>query len=146
MSTLRATGPRGWMLTALPCWRQACSTSTCRSTRSAARHSGRSQWGSACWIRGLHLRLIRPPSGRALTILFLSERTLSRRGIVSALGLGLGVVLQRGRLCFAGPSLYLSLTRNWMLRRAPFRGRAIITPLFALIEPRAVPEPTFGAV
>jgi uncharacterized membrane protein YedE/YeeE len=83
----------------------------------------------------------------AVGILVLAERTQTPRlAIYWALGLGLGVVLQRGRLCFAGAFRDLFLMRNGTMMRAIIVGLAIMTPVFALIEARAVPEPGFGAV
>src|SRR5712692_1004969 len=83
----------------------------------------------------------------AVAILVLAERAQAPRlAIYWALGLGLGVVLQRGRLCFAGAFRDLFLMRNGTMMRAIIVGLAIMTPVFALIEARAVPEPSFGAV
>jgi uncharacterized membrane protein YedE/YeeE len=82
----------------------------------------------------------------ALAILVLAERVQARLAIYWALGLALGLVLQRGRLCFAGAFRDLFLMRNGTMMRAILVGLAIMTPVFALIEARAVPEPSFGAI
>src|SRR5947207_2157058 len=82
----------------------------------------------------------------AVAILVLAERAQARLAIYWALGLGLGLVLQRGRLCFAGAFRDLFLMRNGTMMRAILVGLAIMAPVFALIESRAVPEPSFGAL
>src|SRR6476659_8093556 len=82
----------------------------------------------------------------ALLILVLAQLVQPRLAIYWALGIGLGLVLQRGRLCFAGAFRDLFLMRNGTMMRAILVGLAVLTPLFALIEARAVPEPSFGAV
>src|SRR3954447_5794263 len=82
----------------------------------------------------------------ALGVLILAERVQPRLAIYWALGLGLGLVLQRGRLCFAGAFRDLYLMRNGVMMRAIIVGLAVLAPIFALIESRAVPEPSFGAV
>src|SRR6476660_3166169 len=82
----------------------------------------------------------------AVAILWLAERSQARLAVYWALGLGLGFVLQRGRLCFAGAFRDLFLMRNGVMMRAIIVGLALLAPVFALIESRAVPEPSFGAV
>src|SRR5260221_13582476 len=82
----------------------------------------------------------------AVAILVMAERAQARLAIYWALGLGLGLVLERGRLCFAGAFRDLFLMRNGTMMRAILVGLAIMAPVFALIEARAVPEPSFGAV
>jgi uncharacterized membrane protein YedE/YeeE len=82
----------------------------------------------------------------AVAILVLAERVQARLAIYWALGLGFGLVLQRGRLCFAGAFRDLFLMRNGTMMRAILIGLAIMAPVFALIEARAVPEPSFGAL
>src|SRR3977135_1892436 len=82
----------------------------------------------------------------AVIVLVAAERAQPRMAIYWALGLGLGLVLQRGRLCFAGAFRDLYLMRNGTMMRAILVGLAIMAPVFALIEARAVPEPSFGAV
>src|SRR5882762_16830 len=82
----------------------------------------------------------------AVAILVLAERVQARLAIYWVFGLGLGLVLQRGRLCFAGAFRDLFLMRNGTMMRAIIVGLAIMTPVFALIEARAVPEPSFGAI
>jgi uncharacterized membrane protein YedE/YeeE len=82
----------------------------------------------------------------AIVILVLAERIQVRMALYWALGLGVGIVLQRGRLCFAGAFRDLYLMRNSSMMRAILVGLAIMTPIFALIEARAVPEPSFGAI
>src|SRR3982074_428504 len=84
--------------------------------------------------------------GLAIAILILAERVQPRMALYWVLGLGLGLVLQRGRLCFAGAFRDLFLMRNGTMMRAIIVGLAIMAPVFALIESRAVPEPRFGAV
>jgi uncharacterized membrane protein YedE/YeeE len=61
-------------------------------------------------------------------------------------GIALGVTLQRGRFCFAGAFRDLYLMRNGTMMRAILVGLAIATPLFALLQARAVPNPSFGAL
>jgi uncharacterized membrane protein YedE/YeeE len=82
----------------------------------------------------------------AVAILVMAERAQARLAIYWALGLGFGLVLQRGRLCIAGAFRDLFLMRNGTMMRAILVGLAIMTPVFALIEARAVPEPSFGAL
>src|SRR2546430_16921075 len=82
----------------------------------------------------------------AVAILVLAERAQPRLALYGALGLGVGLVLQRGRLCFAGAFRDLFLMRNGTMMRAIIVGLALMAPVFALIEARAVPEPSFGAV
>jgi uncharacterized membrane protein YedE/YeeE len=82
----------------------------------------------------------------ALVILLLAERSQPRLALYWAIGLSLGLVLQRGRLCFAGAFRDLFLMRNGTMMRAIIVGLAIMAPVFALIESRAVPEPSFGAL
>ena len=81
-----------------------------------------------------------------LAVLVLAQRIEARLAIYWTLGLGLGLVLQRGRLCFAGAFRDLFLMRNGTMMRAILVGLAIMAPVFALIEARAVPEPSFGAI
>lgn len=82
----------------------------------------------------------------AMGILIVAEQVQARLALYWALGLGLSLVLQRGRLCFAGAFRDLFLMRNGTMMRAIIVGLAILTPVFALIEARAVPEPGFGAL
>src|SRR5918912_2683257 len=82
----------------------------------------------------------------ALAILVLAQQAQARLALYWALGLGVGLVLQRGRLCFAGAFRDLFLMRNGTMMRAILVGLAIMAPVFALIESKAVPEPSFGAV
>jgi len=82
----------------------------------------------------------------ALGVLIVAQRVEPRLAIYWALGLGVGLVLQRGRLCFAGAFRDIYLMRNGTMMRAIIVGLAILAPVFALIEARAVPEPSFGAV
>jgi uncharacterized membrane protein YedE/YeeE len=82
----------------------------------------------------------------AVVILVLAQRVEARLAVYWVLGLAVGLVLQRGRLCFAGAFRDLFLMRNGTMMRAILVGLALLTPLFALIEARAVPEPSFGAV
>src|SRR6266851_783456 len=82
----------------------------------------------------------------AVAILVVAGRAEARLAIYWVLGLGLGLVLQRGRLCFAGAFRDLFLMRNGTMMRAIIVGLAIMAPVFALIEARAVPEPSFGAI
>src|SRR5579859_531002 len=82
----------------------------------------------------------------ALIILVLADQTQPHLALYWALGLGVGLVLQRGRLCFAGAFRDLFLMRNGAMLRAILVGLAIAAPVFALIESRAVPEPSFGAL
>src|SRR5919199_5163787 len=84
--------------------------------------------------------------GVALAVLVLAPRVEARLALYWTPGLGAGLVLQRGRLCFAGAFRDLFLMRNGTMMRAILVGLAIMAPVFALIEARAVPEPTFGAV
>jgi uncharacterized protein len=82
----------------------------------------------------------------ALLILLLAQQNQPRLALYWALGLGVGLVLQRGRLCFAGAFRDVFLMRNGSMLRAILVGLAIAAPIFALIESRAVPEPSFGAL
>jgi uncharacterized membrane protein YedE/YeeE len=82
----------------------------------------------------------------AIAVLVLAQRVEARLALYWALGLGVGLVLQRGRLCFAGAFRDLFLMRNGTMMRAIIVGLAVVAPIFALIESRAVPEPSFGAI
>src|SRR5947199_7241441 len=82
----------------------------------------------------------------AAGVLVLAQRVDARMALYWALGLGVGIVVQRGRLCFAGAFRDLFLMRNGTMMRAIIVGLALMAPVFALIESRAVPEPGFGAV
>ncbi len=82
----------------------------------------------------------------AVGVLFLAQRVEARLALYWALGLGVGIVLQRGRLCFAGAFRDLFLMRNGTMMRAIIVGLALMAPAFALIEARAVPQPSFGAL
>jgi uncharacterized membrane protein YedE/YeeE len=82
----------------------------------------------------------------AVAVLLLAERSQARLALYWVLGLGVGMVLQRGRLCFAGAFRDLFLMKNGTMMRAIIVGLAIMAPVFALIESRAVPEPSFGAL
>jgi uncharacterized protein len=82
----------------------------------------------------------------AAVIAIASARVDAQLAVYWALGLGLGLVLQRGRFCFAGAFRDLFLMRNGTMMRAILVGLAIVTPVFALIESKAVPDPSFGAV
>ena len=92
------------------------------------------------WIIGL-LALI-----AAGVVAVMAQRVEPRMALYWVLGLGVGVVLQRGRLCFAGAFRDVFLMRNGTMLRAILVGLAIMTPIFALIEPKAVPVPDFGAL
>src|ERR671936_1100166 len=81
-----------------------------------------------------------------LAVLLFAQRVEPRLTIYWALGLGVGLILQRGRLCFAGAFRDLFLMRNGVMMRAIIVGLALLAPVFALIESRAVPEPSLGAV
>ncbi|MBV9582203.1 MAG: YeeE/YedE family protein [Chloroflexi bacterium] len=82
----------------------------------------------------------------ALAILVAAQQVDPHLALYWALGLGVGLVLQRGRLCFAGAFRDMFLMRNGNMLRAILVGLAIATPIFALIESHAVPEPSFGAL
>src|SRR5919201_1135732 len=93
-----------------------------------------------------HSVLFVPAVSIGLAVLLLAQRVEPRLAIYWTLGLGVGLVLQRGRLCFAGAFRDLFLMRNGTMMRAIIVGLAIMAPVFALIEARAVPEPSFGAI
>ncbi|HVC33085.1 MAG TPA: YeeE/YedE family protein, partial [Chloroflexota bacterium] len=61
-------------------------------------------------------------------------------------GITFGVILQRSRLCFASAFRDLFLMRDGGNLRAILTGLAVASLGFALIQVRAVPTPTFGAV
>src|SRR5579859_6847223 len=82
----------------------------------------------------------------AAAILLAAQRVDARLALYWALGLSVGVVLQRGRLCFAGAFRDLFLMKNGTMMRAILVGLALMAPVFALIEAKAVPEPSFGAL
>ena len=82
----------------------------------------------------------------AIGILVYAYSVSANLAIYWALGLSTGLVLQRGRLCFAGAFRDLYLMRNGSMMRAVIVGLAVLTPVFALIESKAVPNPAFGAV
>ncbi len=81
-----------------------------------------------------------------VAIAILTARVDAPLVVYWVLGLGLGLVLQRGRFCFAGAFRDLFLMRNGTMMRAILVGLAIMTPVFALIESKAVPDPSFGAI
>jgi uncharacterized protein len=93
-----------------------------------------------------HVLLTIGAAAIAVGVLILADRSQPRLAIYWALGLGVGLVLQRGRLCFAGAFRDLFLMKNGTMMRAIIVGLAIMAPVFALIESRAVPEPAFGAL
>src|SRR3954467_3690575 len=78
-------------------------------------------------------------------IALVAQRVEPRLALYWVLGLGVGVALQRGRLCFAGAFRDVFLMRNGSMLRAILVGLAIMAPIFALIEAKAVPSPDFGA-
>ena len=82
----------------------------------------------------------------AIAILVLAQRVDAHLALYWALGLGVGLVLQRGRLCFASSFRDLFLMRNGTMMRAVIVGLALMAPIFALIESKAVPQPSFGAL
>jgi uncharacterized membrane protein YedE/YeeE len=82
----------------------------------------------------------------ALLIMFAANAAGDGLATHWVLGLAIGVVLQRGRVCFAGAFRDLHLMRNGTMMRAILVALAIATPLFALIQLRAVPNPAFGAL
>lgn len=61
-------------------------------------------------------------------------------------GLAFGMILQRSRLCFASAFRDLFLLRNGGNLRGILVGLAVASLGFALIQVRAVPTPTFGAL
>jgi len=79
-------------------------------------------------------------------IALVAQRVEPRLALYWVLGLGVGVALQRGRLCFAGAFRDVFLMRNGSMLRAILVGLAIMAPIFALIEAKAVPSPDFGAL
>ena len=85
-------------------------------------------------------------AGVVLLVLFAARAREPGLAIHWALGLTLGVVLQRGRVCFAGAFRDLYLMRNGTMMRAVLVALALATPLFAMIQARAVPNPAFGAL
>jgi uncharacterized protein len=93
-----------------------------------------------------HLVLTLGAAAVAVAVLVLAERSQARLAQYWLLGLGVGMLLQRGRLCFAGAFRDLFLMKNGTMMRAIIVGLAIMAPVFALIESRAVPEPSFGAL
>src|ERR1051326_6630621 len=93
-----------------------------------------------------HVLLTLGAAVTAVAVLLLAERVQARLALYWALGLGVGIVLQRGRLCFAGAFRDLFLKKNGTMLRAIIVGLAAMAPVFALIESRAVPEPSFGAL
>jgi uncharacterized membrane protein YedE/YeeE len=92
------------------------------------------------WILGL-LAVV-----AAGAIAVMAQRVEPRMALYWVLGLGVGVVLQRGRLCFAGAFRDVFLMRNGTMLRAVLVGLAVMAPIFALIESRAVPAPDFGSL
>ena len=85
-------------------------------------------------------------SALAIGVLLTAQAADSRLAVYWVLGLAVGMVLQRGRVCFAGAFRDLHLMRNGSMLRAVLVGLAIATPAFALIEAQAVPNPAFGAL
>ncbi len=105
--------------------------------RTALRPSSPSPLAAATlWIVGL----------AALAVFVGAQSADAHLAVYWVLGLSLGVVLQRGRFCFAGAFRDLYLMGNGTMMRAILVGLAIATPAFALIEAKAVPNPSFGAL
>jgi hypothetical protein len=82
----------------------------------------------------------------ALLVLLATNARDPQLAVHWTLGLAVGVVLQRGRVCFAGAFRDLYLMRNGAMMRAVLVALAVATPAFALIQARAVPNPSFGAL
>lgn len=82
----------------------------------------------------------------ALLVMLAARLAEPHLALYWVLGLSVGVVLQRGRVCFAGAFRDLYLMRNGAMMRALLLGLALATPAFALIQARAVPDPSFGAL
>lgn len=96
--------------------------------------------------RAFHLLAPWAVAAVALAILLAAQAAGTRLALYWVLGLTLGLILQRGRLCFSGAFRDLYLMRNGTMMRAILVGLALLTPVFALIEAKAVPDPSFGAV
>jgi hypothetical protein len=79
-------------------------------------------------------------------VLLAAQISDSHLAVHWTLGLALGVILQRGRVCIAGAFRDLYLMRNGAMLRAVLLALAIATPAFALIQAKAVPNPSFGAL
>ncbi len=82
----------------------------------------------------------------ALLVLLAAQAARPSLAVNWLLGLGIGIVLQRGRFCFAGAFRDLYLMRNGTVLKAILAALAIATPAFALIQVKAVPNPSFGAL
>src|SRR5690349_18618005 len=61
-------------------------------------------------------------------------------GVFWGLGMGLGFILQRSRLCFASAFRDLFLTREGRNMKAILAGIAVATAGFALLMQKAVPD------
>jgi uncharacterized membrane protein YedE/YeeE len=69
-----------------------------------------------------------------------------RAGLFWLFGLGVGVVLQRSRLCFASAFRDLFLFGHGRIMRALLAGLAVATVGFAVLMNRMVPHPALGGV
>jgi uncharacterized membrane protein YedE/YeeE len=82
----------------------------------------------------------------ALLVMLAARLAEPHLALYWVLGLSIGFVLQRGRVCFAGAFRDLFLMRNGAMMRAVLLGLAVAAPAFALVQARAVPDPSFGAL
>ncbi len=84
------------------------------------------------------------PAVLGLAILVAAARWAPVLGFWWAVGLGVGVALQRGRFCFAAAFRDLFLTGRAELLRALLLGLMVATTAFAALMARMVPDPSLG--
>lgn len=82
----------------------------------------------------------------AVLVLLVAGASSADLALYWALGLSIGAVLSRGRVCFAGAFRDLFLMGNGVMLRAVLVGMAVALPGYALIQFRAVPAAGFGAL
>ena len=82
----------------------------------------------------------------AVIVLLVAGASSAELALYWAVGLSIGAVLSRGRVCFAGAFRDLVLMRNGVMLRAVLVGIAVALPAYALIQYRAVPNAGFGAL
>ena len=81
-----------------------------------------------------------------LGIILLALFSSVEMGVVWVLGMALGFILQRSRLCFASAFRDMFLMREGRNMKAILAGIAVATAGFALLMQKAVPDPGSGAL
>ncbi len=84
------------------------------------------------------------PMAAGLGVLLLAIAWAPLLGFWWAVGLGMGFVIQRGRLCFAASFRDLFVSGRGELMRAVLLGLIVATSVFAALIARMVPDPSLG--